>query len=62
MEKALAEHAYKPLLSKPGEVLRYSNSGYILLSRVIEKVSEKSYEDYLTENILRPAGMTHTGC
>jgi len=60
IENALKEYAGKPLLNKPGEVLRYSNSGYILLGRVIEKVSGKSYEDYLQENILRPAGMTHT--
>jgi CubicO group peptidase (beta-lactamase class C family) len=57
---ALMEYAEKPLLSKPGEVLRYSNSGYALLGRIIEKVSGKSYEEYLTENILRPAGMEHT--
>jgi len=60
IENALKEYAGKPLLNKPGEVLRYSNSGYILLGRVIEKVSGKSYEEYLQENILKPAGMTHT--
>jgi CubicO group peptidase (beta-lactamase class C family) len=60
VENALKESADKPLLNKPGEVLRYSNSGYILLGRVIENVSGKSYEEYLDENILKPAGMTHT--
>jgi CubicO group peptidase (beta-lactamase class C family) len=60
VENALKEFADKPLLSPPGEVLRYSNTGYILLGRIVEKVSGKSYEDYLTENILKPAGMTHT--
>ena len=60
IEKALAESKDKPLLNPPGETMRYSNSGYILLGRIIEKVSGKSYEDYLTENILRPAGMNHT--
>ncbi len=60
IEKALREFADNPLLSPPGETVRYSNSGYILLGRIIEKVSGKSYEDYLTENILQPAGMTHT--
>jgi CubicO group peptidase (beta-lactamase class C family) len=60
IEVALHDYADKPLLSKPGEVLRYSNSGYILLGRIIETVTGKSYEQYLTENILRPAGMTHT--
>jgi len=60
IEKALQEYASTPLLSKPGEVLRYSNSGYVLLGRVIEKASGKSYEQFLNENILRPAGMDHT--
>jgi CubicO group peptidase (beta-lactamase class C family) len=60
IENALKEYADKPMVNKPGEVLRYSNSGYALLGRIIEKVSGKSYEEYLTENILRPAGMEHT--
>ena len=60
VENALKEYADKPLLSQPGATMRYSNSGYILLGRLIEKVTGKSYEDYLTENILQPAGMTHT--
>ena len=60
LENALKEYADKPLLNKPGEVLSYSNAGYILLGRVIEKVSGKTYEEYLNENILKPAGMTHT--
>ncbi len=60
VENALKEFADKPLLSPPGETMRYSNSGYTLLGRVIEKVSGKSYPDYLTENILAPAGMTHS--
>jgi len=60
IENALKEFADRPLLSKPGEVFRYSNSGYILLGKVIEKVSGQAYENYLNENILRPAGMSHT--
>jgi hypothetical protein len=60
VENALKEYADKPLLSKPGETLRYSNAGYILLGRVIEHVTGKSYEEYLSANILNPAGMAHT--
>ena len=60
VENALKEYADKPLLSKPGDVLRYSNSGYILLGRIIEHVTGESYEEYLSANILKPAGMTHT--
>ena len=60
VENAIQEYADKPLVNQPGETLRYSNSGYILLGRVIEKVSGQTYEDYLQANILRPAGMTNT--
>jgi CubicO group peptidase (beta-lactamase class C family) len=60
VENALKEFSDKPLLTPPGEVLRYSNAGYILLGRIIERVSGESYETYLNTNILKPAGMTHT--
>ncbi len=40
----------------PGEGFRYSNFGYMLLSLVIERVTGKSYWDYVTEDVLIPAG------
>lgn len=40
----------------PGEGFRYSNFGYMLLSLVIERVSGQNYWDYVTENVLHPAG------
>lgn len=40
----------------PGAGRRYSNFGYMLLSMAIERVTGMSYWDYVTENILRPAG------
>jgi len=40
----------------PGEKFSYSNLGYCLLGRVIEKVSGKPYEAFLKEHVLRPAG------
>jgi CubicO group peptidase (beta-lactamase class C family) len=45
----------------PGERLNYSNKGYWLLGRIIERISGRPYEDYLRENILGPLGMSHTG-
>jgi CubicO group peptidase (beta-lactamase class C family) len=50
----------KPLLFEPGSQHRYSNSGYFLLGVLVERVSGKSFEDFLQENVLRPAGMTRT--
>ncbi len=40
----------------PGAGRRYSNFGYMLLSLVIEKVSGKSYWDFVREEVLEPAG------
>ncbi|MCX5683479.1 MAG: serine hydrolase [Planctomycetota bacterium] len=48
----------KPLQFDPGEREAYSNFGYCVLGRVIEKASGKTYEQYVTEEILRPAGAT----
>jgi len=51
----------EPLRFAPGESFLYSNMGYALLAAVIEKVSGMSYEDYLRERLLLPAGMRSTG-
>jgi CubicO group peptidase (beta-lactamase class C family) len=45
----------------PGEKMSYSNSGYVALGSIIEKVSGQSYEKFLTENFFTPLGMTDTG-
>ncbi|MCR5003384.1 MAG: beta-lactamase family protein [Bacteroidales bacterium] len=42
----------------PGTSQYYSNFGYLLLSMIIEKVSGESYEDFIQENVLLPAGCT----
>ena len=49
------------LLFKPGEGYEYSNAGYSLLAAIVEKVSGQWYEAYLTEHVLKPAGMRETG-
>jgi CubicO group peptidase (beta-lactamase class C family) len=47
----------EPFRFAPGTVMSYSNTGYYLLGLIIEDVSGLSYEDYLEENLLAPAGM-----
>lgn len=42
----------------PGERYAYSNFGYCLLGRVIEKLTTQSYESYVKENVLAPIGIT----
>ncbi len=46
----------RPLKFEPGTWQEYSNYGYLALSMVIEKVSGVSYEEFIQENVLRPAG------
>jgi len=53
--------ASEPLEFAPGTRLHYSNSGYLLLGMVIEKVSGISYEDFLQKNIFSPLGMANSG-
>lgn len=48
-----------PLDFEPGERYAYSNYGYCLLGRVIEAISGVSYEQYVRDNVLTPAGV-HT--
>lgn len=50
-----------PLEFNPGEKFNYSNSGYFLLGYIIEKISGKSYEQYLQETILTPLKMVNSG-
>lgn len=48
------------ILFKPGEKWEYSNTAYALLASIIERVSGKSYGDFLAENIFRPLEMKRT--
>lgn len=48
------------LLFQPGTDLRYSNSGYMLLAMIVERVSGQSYESFLHEHAWLPLGMTNT--
>ena len=44
----------------PGTAYSYTNTGFNILTIVVERVSGKSFEDYTRENIFEPLGMTHT--
>ena len=49
-----------PLLQEPGTKYSYSTYGYNVLGCAIEGAAGVRYEDYLRDNILKPAGMTQT--
>ncbi len=44
----------------PDSQFKYSNSGYIILVQVIEKVSGKSYAAFINEQIITPLKMNNT--
>lgn len=44
-----------------GEVSNYSNTDYIILTKIIENVTQKSFETVLRENILKPLKMKNSG-
>ncbi len=46
---------------EPGSTCEYSNLGYAMLGRVIKNVSKGvSFQDFITESILKPLNMHHT--
>ncbi|MBL0335775.1 MAG: serine hydrolase [Chitinophagaceae bacterium] len=52
--------AQEPTLAAPGAGFDYSNSGFIILGRVIEAVTGKSYIDNLQGRIYKPLGIQHS--
>ncbi|GAB2577439.1 hypothetical protein GCM10027066_20010 [Dyella jejuensis] len=53
--------AKQPLDFKPGSKWLYSNSGYVLLGAVIEKVTGHRWDEVERELVLAPFGMDHSG-
>ncbi len=51
----------KDLEFEPGTKFNYSNSGYILLGYIIEKIAGKPYAEVLKENIFKPLDMKNSG-
>jgi CubicO group peptidase (beta-lactamase class C family) len=60
-EELVGRFCVLPLDFAPGSQFSYSNSGYILLCDLIEKISGASYADFLRENIFAPLGMNDSG-
>lgn len=57
--KLLADHPQK-LGFTPDTRFEYSNTGYVMLSLVIEKASGMSYKAFMENRIFKPLGMPHT--
>jgi len=56
----IKEFAGGKLDFEPGSRYSYSNTGFIILGRVVEKVGGRPFGKFLVEEILKPLGLTHT--
>ncbi|HKQ59301.1 MAG TPA: serine hydrolase [Candidatus Eisenbacteria bacterium] len=59
--RIVEEAKAKPLDFKPGERFHYSNTGYVVLSRVVERAAGRPFAQLVTRELLRPAGMSRSG-
>jgi CubicO group peptidase (beta-lactamase class C family) len=50
----------QPMKFAPGTEWEYSNSNYFLLGYIIEKISGKTYAEYIEENFFKPLGMINS--
>ncbi len=59
-EELINHFKNQPMDFAPGTKWRYNNSGYFLLGYIIEKVSGKTYPQYLGDVFFKPLGMTNS--
>lgn len=59
-ETIMADVAETALLFEPGTEQKYCNSGYLILGRVVEKLTGQPFEAEIKKSVLIPLGMTHT--
>ncbi|MCR8630093.1 serine hydrolase domain-containing protein [Paenibacillus radicis (ex Xue et al. 2023)] len=62
LEKLINSFKASELDFEPGSRFGYSNSGYALLTAIIETVSGMPYSSYIKDQICLPLGMYNTGC
>ena len=58
--RLMIERKPKPYL-RPNRAFNYCNTNYALLASLIEKVSHKTYSNFLNDEIFKPLGMKHSG-
>ncbi|MEE4145891.1 MAG: serine hydrolase [Halieaceae bacterium] len=59
-EELIAVFANLPMNFAPGEAYSYSNSGYVLLGAIIEKVSGQTYAEFMQTAIFDKLGLKHS--
>jgi CubicO group peptidase (beta-lactamase class C family) len=61
LDDLIATFSNQPLQFAPGQQYQYSSSGYVVLTKIIEIVTGRSYADYLESELLAPAGLVNSG-
>lgn len=51
----------QPLFFRPGTLYSYSNSGYAILSTILEKINSSSFNEVILENIAKPLDLSSLG-
>ena len=60
-DEFIKAHCSGELLYEPGTIYSYCNAGYCILGRIIERVTNKSFERNLSDRIFKPLGMKNSG-
>jgi D-alanyl-D-alanine carboxypeptidase len=58
-DELIRRHATLPLDFEPGTRYSYSNTGFVIAGRVVEKLSGQPLAEFLRERLFTPAGMRH---
>lgn len=48
------------MIGMPGERFGYSGEGFVYLQKVVEKITGQPINDYMTEHVLKPLGMSNS--
>ncbi|RPJ00847.1 MAG: class A beta-lactamase-related serine hydrolase [Candidatus Aminicenantes bacterium] len=59
-DEVIRRFGTRPLDFEPGSRYSYSNTGYLILGRVVEKVSGRPFGEFLSRRVLEPLGLVHT--
>jgi CubicO group peptidase (beta-lactamase class C family) len=60
LDEMLKEFTKDKMHFAPGQAMRYSNTGYMLLGKIIEVVSGQTYAEFIQKNIFQKLGMNNS--
>lgn len=60
LDEMLVRFAEHPLKLKTGDAMRYSNTGYVLLGKIIEVASGENYAEFIEQHIFKNLGMNNS--